>query len=75
MLDGDLGSSTKADIFEKAHPDRYLQMGIAEQNMIGVAAGLATMGLIPFISTFVVVRRRPAARPGPGPHRPDRAST
>ncbi len=53
VLDADLGSSTRADIFEKAHPDRYLQMGIAEQNMLGVAAGLATMGLIPFISTFV----------------------
>ncbi len=53
MLDGDVGSSTRGDIFEKAHPDRYLQMGIAEQNMMGVAAGLATMGLIPFISTFV----------------------
>jgi len=53
MLDGDVGTSTRADIFEKAHPDRYLQMGIAEQNMFGVAAGLATMGLIPFISTFV----------------------
>ena len=53
MLDGDVGSSTRADIFEKAHPDRYLPMGIAEQNMMGVAAGLATMGLIPFISTFV----------------------
>ena len=53
MLDGDLGSSTKGDIFEEAHPQRYLQMGIAEQNMLGVAAGLATMGLIPFISTFV----------------------
>ncbi|OGN81960.1 MAG: transketolase [Chloroflexi bacterium GWC2_73_18] len=54
MLDGDLGSSTRADLFEKAHPDRYLPMGIAEQNMLGVAAGLATMGFIPFISTFVV---------------------
>ena len=53
MVDGDVGSSTRADIFEKAHPDRYLQMGIAEQNMMGVAAGLATMGLVPFISTFV----------------------
>jgi transketolase len=53
MLDGDTGSSTRADIFEKAHPDRYLQMGIAEQNMIGVAAGLATLGLVPFVSTFV----------------------
>jgi transketolase len=53
MLDADVASSTRADIFEKAHPDRYLQMGIAEQNMLGVAAGLATMGLIPFVSTFV----------------------
>jgi transketolase len=52
MLDGDLGTSTRGDIFEAAHPERYLQMGIAEQNMMGVAAGLATMGLIPFISTF-----------------------
>ncbi len=53
MLDADLGSSTKADIFEKAHPERYLPMGIAEQNMLGVAAGLASVGFIPFISTFV----------------------
>jgi transketolase len=53
VVDGDVGSSTRADIVEKAHPDRYLQMGIAEQNMLGVAAGMATMGLIPFISTFV----------------------
>jgi transketolase len=53
VVDGDVGSSTRADMFEKAHPDRYLQMGIAEQNMLGVAAGLATMGLVPFISTFV----------------------
>lgn len=53
VLDGDVGTSTRADIFEKTHPDRYLQMGIAEQNMIGTAAGLATMGLIPFVSTFV----------------------
>ena len=53
MLDADVGSSTRADIFEKRHPERYLQMGIAEQNMLGVAAGLATTGLIPFVSTFV----------------------
>jgi transketolase len=53
VLDGDLGSSTKADIFERAHPDRFFQMGIAEQNMLGVAAGMATMGLMPYISTFV----------------------
>jgi transketolase len=53
VLDGDVASSTRAELFEKAHPDRFLQMGIAEQNMVGVAAGLATMGLVPFISTFV----------------------
>jgi len=53
VVDGDVGSSTRADIVEREHPDRYRQMGIAEQNMLGVAAGLATMGLIPFISTFV----------------------
>jgi transketolase len=53
MLDADTGSSTKADIFEKRHPERYLQMGIAEQNMLGVAAGLAATGLTPFVSTFV----------------------
>ncbi|MDR1430831.1 MAG: transketolase family protein [Propionibacteriaceae bacterium] len=52
VLDGDVGSSTKGDIFEKIHPARYLQMGIAEQNMLSVAAGLATTGLIPYISTF-----------------------
>ena len=53
MLDGDLGSSTRGQVFEDAFPERYLQMGIAEQNMLGVAAGMATMGYIPFISTFV----------------------
>ena len=53
MLDGDLGSSTRGQIFEDAYPERYFQMGIAEQNMLGVAAGMAKMGCIPFISTFV----------------------
>jgi len=52
MLDGDVGSSTRADIFEEAHGDRFFQMGIAEQNMLGVAAGMASVGLIPFVSTF-----------------------
>lgn len=53
MLDGDLGSSTRGQVFEDAYPERYFQMGIAEQNMLGVAAGMAKMGCIPFISTFV----------------------
>jgi len=52
VLDADLGSSTRADIFENAHPERFFQMGIAEQNMLGAAAGMATVGYIPFVSTF-----------------------
>jgi len=52
VLDGDLGTSTRADIFAEAYPDRFFQMGLAEQNMFGVAAGLATLGLVPFVSTF-----------------------
>ena len=40
VLDGDLANSTKADKCAKAHPDRFFQMGIAEQNLVGVAAGL-----------------------------------
>ena len=52
VLDGDVGSSTGAEIFEVAHPDRFLQMGIAEQNMLGVAAGLATLGFVPIVSSF-----------------------
>jgi len=52
LLDGDVGSSTGAATFEAAHPDRFLQMGITEQNMLGVAAGLATVGLVPVVSGF-----------------------
>lgn len=52
VLDADLGSSTRADIFENAHPERFFQMGIAEQNLLGAAAGMATVGYIPFVSTF-----------------------
>jgi len=52
VLDGDLANSTRVDIFADAHLGRFLEMGIAEQNMIGVAAGLAAVGLIPFVSTF-----------------------
>jgi transketolase len=52
VLDGDLANSTRADIFAEAFPGRFLEMGIAEQNMLGVAAGLSTVGFIPFISTF-----------------------
>ena len=56
VLDGDLANSTRADIFAEKQPAKFLQMGIAEQNLMGVAAGLATVGFIPFISTFAGVR-------------------
>jgi transketolase len=52
VLDGDVGSSTGAGIFEEAHPDRYLQTGIGEQNMVAMAAGLSTLGFVPFVTTF-----------------------
>lgn len=52
VLDGDLANSTKADTFAKCHPDRFYEMGIAEQNLVGVAAGMASCGLVPWVSTF-----------------------
>lgn len=51
-LDGDLANSTKVDIVAKKNPQKFLQMGIAEQNMMSVAAGLATTGLQPWATTF-----------------------
>ncbi len=61
VLDGDLANSTRADIFAERQPDKFLEMGIAEQNMTGVAAGLATLGFIPFISTFAAFAVKRAA--------------
>jgi transketolase len=52
LLDGDLANSTRADIFNGAYPDRFLELGIAEQNLVGVAAGLATLGFMPWVSSF-----------------------
>src|SRR4051794_1306008 len=54
VLDGDLGNSTKVDKFARAHPERFLQMGIAEQNLVGAAAGLASLGYVPWTSSFAV---------------------
>ena len=54
VLDADLANSTKADKFAKMYPERFLQMGIAEQNFIGAAVGLASVGFIPWLSTFTV---------------------
>jgi transketolase len=52
LLDGDNASSSQTEMFAAAHPDRFLQMGIAEQNMVGVAAGLSTMGYLPFVNAY-----------------------
>ncbi|MCO5221131.1 MAG: transketolase family protein [Thermomicrobiales bacterium] len=52
VLDGDLANSTRADIFAECYPDRFFEMGIAEQNMAGVADGLATLGYVPWLSSF-----------------------
>lgn len=54
VLDADLSTATKTELFAKEFPDRFFDMGIAEQDMIGTAAGFATCGKIPFASTFAV---------------------
>lgn len=54
VLDADLSGSTKTAIFAKRFPERFFNMGVAEQDMIGTAAGLATAGKIPFASTFAI---------------------
>ena len=54
VLDADLAGATKTGVFKKAFPDRHIDCGIAESNMIGIAAGLATAGKVPFASTFAM---------------------
>ena len=54
VLDADLAAATKTGVFKKAFPDRHIDCGIAECNMTGIAAGLATCGKIPFISSFAM---------------------
>ena len=54
VLDADLAAATKTGVFKKAYPDRHIDCGIAECNMMGIAAGLATMGKIPFASSFAM---------------------
>ncbi|HAR41882.1 MAG TPA: transketolase, partial [Bdellovibrionales bacterium] len=52
VLDADLSKSTKTDIFARKFPERFFEMGIAEANMIGTAAGLAFAGKLPFACSF-----------------------
>ena len=54
VLDADLSKSTKTVTFQKAFPDRFINVGIAEADLIGTAAGLSTAGMIPFASTFAM---------------------
>ena len=54
VVDGDLATSTRADLFADTHPGRFIQGGIAEQNMVGVAFGLSTLGYRPWLSSFGV---------------------
>ncbi len=61
VLDCDLSKSTKTNVFAKAFPNRFFNFGIAEANMMSAAAGLATMGKIPFASTFGVFASKRAA--------------
>ena len=54
VLDADLAAATKTGMFKKAYPDRFIDCGIAEGNMMGVAAGLAAAGKVPFASSFAM---------------------
>jgi len=54
VLTADLAESTKVESFKNHYPDRFIEIGIAEQNLMGVAAGLASTGLIPFCSSYAV---------------------
>ena len=54
VFDADLSTATKTNLFAKEFPNRFFDMGIAEQNMLGVAAGMSTCGKIPYVSTFAV---------------------
>lgn len=54
VLDADLSTATKTDLFAKEFPERFFDMGIAEANMVGTAAGLATCGKVPYASTFAM---------------------
>lgn len=54
VLDADLSTATKTNIFAEKFPDRFIDVGIAEQNLMGIAAGLAAYGKVPFVSTFAV---------------------
>jgi len=55
VLDTDVSKSTKSTVFGKAHPERFLNVGIAEANMLGIAAGLASTGMVPVVNSFAML--------------------
>lgn len=63
VLDADVASSTRSILFKNAYPDRFFNVGIAEGNMVAIAAGLATAGKIPFVNTFAFLLALRAADP------------
>ena len=71
VLDADLANATKTGTFKKAFPERHIDCGIAEANMMGVAAGIATTGKVPFASSSVQRGHRSHENdPGYGCHQP-----
>lgn len=63
VFDADLAAATKTDIFKKAYPDRHFDCGIAEQNMVGVAAGMSTMAMFPLCPALrCLLRAAPLSR-------------
>ena len=73
VLEADLGKSTKSLHFRKAHPERTISCGIGEQNMLLVAAGMASSGYIPFASTFAIFTERAFEQMRNGVARPNLA--
>ncbi len=63
VLDGDLANSTMASMVDAACPDRFVELGIAEQNLVGAAAGMAHTGFVPWVSSFAVFLTHRAADP------------
>ena len=72
VLDGDLGSSTGAHDVKNVFPDRHFNVGIAEANMVGIAAGLASCGYIPIVHQPRLVSLQQRARPDSPARQPGR---
>ena len=75
VLDADLANATQTCKVAKAHPEKFYNCGIAEANMVDIAAGMSTMGLIPYCSFVRDVRGRPRLRADPQLHCLSRTST